>query len=426
MSRSPPIRVLIAEDDDAVRGALSAIVGGESTLELAAAVADGDAAIEAAARERPNVAVLDVRMPRGGAAAARGIKRVSPGTSVLALSAHEDRATVLEMLEAGVSGYLVKGSSVEVIIDSIERAAAGQGSLSGEVAGDVIETLAGQLTVRRRADERRERREARIRRAIDDDDVLRIVFQPICTLAGDPVGMEALSRFDAPPKRGPERWFAEASEVGLRRELELAAVRKALEQLPQLPAPMYLSVNVSPVTLMAVPLRKLLEEVDGTRIVVEVTEHAPIDDYDRLGAAVARLRELGVRLAIDDAGAGFASLRHILRLAPDFIKLDRTLIAGIEGDRSRQALAAGLISFATKIDATIVAEGIECLAELEALQALGVDHGQGFFLAPPASLPLPARLRPRGARSAGRGAAYGTSPASSPPTRQEGSSAASS
>jgi EAL domain-containing protein (putative c-di-GMP-specific phosphodiesterase class I) len=239
--------------------------------------------------------------------------------------------------------------------------------------------------------------------------------------------VEALSRFDIPPKRGPERWFAESSEVGLRRELELAAVQKALEQLPLVPADMYLSVNVSPETLTAAPLRKLVEAVDGERIVVEVTEHAPIDDYERLGAAIGRLRDRGVRLAIDDAGAGFASLRHILRLAPDFIKLDRTLIAGIETDRSRQALAAGLISFAAKIDATIVAEGIERREEVAALKALGVDYGQGFFLAQPGPLPVALRREASGAGGSGGGrAASGTLRAALPRIRHPGRSAASS
>jgi EAL domain-containing protein (putative c-di-GMP-specific phosphodiesterase class I) len=117
-----------------------------------------------------------------------------------------------------------------------------------------------------------------------------------------------------------------------------------------------------------------------------MTEHARIDDYKGVNGALARIRELGVRLAIDDAGAGFASLRHILRLAPEIIKLDRTLIDRIESDRSRQALAAGLISFAEKIEATIIAEGIERSAEVEALLNLGVSYGQGFFFAKPAPL----------------------------------------
>jgi EAL domain-containing protein (putative c-di-GMP-specific phosphodiesterase class I) len=132
----------------------------------------------------------------------------------------------------------------------------------------------------------------------------------------------------------------------------------------------------------------MLGTVDADRIVVEVTEHTPVENYDVLNDALDRLRGLGVRLAIDDAGAGFASLRHILRLAPEFVKLDRTLIDGIEHDRSHQALAAGLITFANKIDATIVAEGIERAEQLHALRELGVTWGQGFLLARPAPLPL--------------------------------------
>src|SRR5207244_11461531 len=133
----------------------------------------------------------------------------------------------------------------------------GQGSLSVEVTGEVIEELVGQLIVRRRADERRQRREARVRRALGDDGVLSMVFQPICRLGDrEPVGFEALARFAPPPKRGPERWFAEASEVGLRRELELAAVRLALPGLADVPDALALSRNVSPATLAAAGFRK--------------------------------------------------------------------------------------------------------------------------------------------------------------------------
>lgn len=125
------------------------------------------------------------------------------------------------------------------------------------------------------------------------------------------------------------------------------------------------------------------------RVVVEITEHAPIANYKRLNGALNRLRTLGAQLAIDDAGAGFASLRHILRLAPEFIKLDRSLIAGIEQGGPQRALASGLISFADKIGATIIAEGVERDAEVIALRGLGVSLAQGNFLARPAPLPLP-------------------------------------
>jgi EAL domain-containing protein (putative c-di-GMP-specific phosphodiesterase class I) len=299
------------------------------------------------------------------------------------------------MVEAGVAGYLVKGSTIEKIVSSIERAANGQGSLSVEVLGGVIEELAGQLTVQRRADERRDRLEQRIQQAIDNPAALQLVFQPICTLDGTLVGSEALSRFPGPPKRGPEGWFAEASEVGLRVELELAAIRAAFAAVPSLPPDTCLSVNVSPATVIGSTFQKLIGDTDGQRIVVEVTEHAPIADYARMNDAVQRIKAEGVRLAIDDAGAGFASLRHILRLDPDFIKLDRTLIHGIAKDRSKQALAAGLISFAEKIGATIVAEGIETAGELGALAALGVHYGQGFYLARPVPLAKLGSVKPR-------------------------------
>lgn len=389
MSKRPRIRVLVAEDDPTVRDALEALIRSERSLELVAVVGDAPSAVEAAMREQPDVAVVDVRMPGGGASAARGITSCAPGTRVLAFTARDDRETVLQMLEAGAVGYLLKGDSIDEIVEAIHAAADGQAPLSAGVAGEVIDELLGQLTVDRQAETQTRRQVKRIRRVLEEDDSLSMVFQPICSLSGGTVGAEALARFRGPPKRGPERWFAEAGKVGLRLELELEAAKGALLALPSLPPDIYLSVNLSPESLRSARFRKLLlETADPKRVVVEVTEHARIDDYERLNVAFDRLREVGVRLAVDDAGAGFASLRHILRLAPHFIKLDRTLIDGIEADRSRQALAAGLISFADKIEATIIAEGIERSAEVDALKALGVDYGQGFFIARPSPLPL--------------------------------------
>lgn len=387
MTRAKRIGVLIAEDDPFVRDALAALIRLEPHLKLIGAVADADEAITAATATMPDVAIVDVRMPGGGGAqAAREIKRCSPETKVIALSASDDRATVLEMLEAGVVGYLVKGDSIRSIVESIERAASGQSSLSVEVTGDVIEELLQELGARRRSEERMRRRRERIQDAIDDWDAFSMALQPICALDGGAVaGAEALARFCGPPKRGPERWFAEASQVGLRAELELAAVRMALAKLADLPPSAYLSINVSPATVCSAAFRRLFTTAASDRIVIELTEHAQVVDYDRLNANLASIRKLGVRVAIDDAGAGFASLRHILMLEPDFIKLDIALVAGIGTDTSQQALAAGLISFSDKIGATIVAEGIERADEVAALRALGVRYGQGYYLGRPAS-----------------------------------------
>jgi EAL domain-containing protein (putative c-di-GMP-specific phosphodiesterase class I) len=118
--------------------------------------------------------------------------------------------------------------------------------------------------------------------------------------------------------------------------------------------------------------------------VIEVTEHVPVEDYDALNAHLEGLRARGTRLAIDDAGAGFASLRHILLLHPDVIKLDVSLTRGVEDDIARRALASAFISFAAEIGATIVAEGIETRTQFETLRRLGVRYGQGWYLARPA------------------------------------------
>jgi DNA-binding NarL/FixJ family response regulator len=123
-----PIRVLIAEDDAGIRETLASIVHAEPTFALAAAVEDAAHAIVAAARELPDVALVDVRMPGGGASATRGIKLHSPTTSVLAFSAHDDPLTMRAMVEAGADGYIVKGSPVTVIVASIRSAGTGPGS----------------------------------------------------------------------------------------------------------------------------------------------------------------------------------------------------------------------------------------------------------------------------------------------------------
>ncbi len=383
-SAIPRVRVIVADDDPDIQTLLADLIGDHDALELVGSAERAEEAIELAVQERPDVALLDVRMPGEGLVAAVGIRRRAPTTRVIALSSEDDRRTVVAMLEAGAVGYLVKDAPTHTIIESILRAASGQASLAGAVTAGVIDELIERGADRRRADSQRRETQVRIRRSIDQPDGLMIHLQPICSLGrGAVVGFEALSRFAAAPVTPPDRWFAEAEEVGLGLTLELLAVKKALALLPNLPAPVYLAVNVSPATAISEGFSMLIERCDATRVVVEITEAAPIDDYDQFAGSLRRVRRLGVRLAVDDAGAGFASLRHILNLVPDLIKLDGTLIAGIEGDRARQALAAGLISFAEVLGASIIAEGIESEGQLAALRALGVECGQGYFLARP-------------------------------------------
>jgi EAL domain-containing protein (putative c-di-GMP-specific phosphodiesterase class I) len=199
--------------------------------------------------------------------------------------------------------------------------------------------------------------------------------------------MEALARFDLEGEPWPvERWFSEAAKIGLGTDLELACNRSALAALTRIPARAYLSINVSYRTAESDELLELLDSVDAARIVVEITEHEAVEDYDRLTRALQRLRERGTRVAIDDAGAGFASLRHILLIDPEIIKIDVSLTTRIDTDPRRRALATALISFADEMGMTVVAEGVQTQEEREALQALGVKLGQGFFLGPPGPL----------------------------------------
>lgn len=219
------------------------------------------------------------------------------------------------------------------------------------------------------------------------DGGIAIAFQPIHSLAtGRMQGVEALSRFSVPGRdRSPQEWFNAADEVGLRADLELAAVHAALASATTLPQHLYLSLNLSPETLLWPGMFDLLTgaSVDASRILVEVTEQTPVEDYEGLRKALAPLRKAGIRIAVDDAGAGYACFRHILQLKPDVIKLDRSLIAGIHTDDARRALAAAVATFAHDVGATVVAEGIEEPGEMESALRLGVDAGQGYLLGRP-------------------------------------------
>jgi PAS domain S-box-containing protein len=229
---------------------------------------------------------------------------------------------------------------------------------------------------------------ARIRSALEGDGLV-MVYQPVVDIrTGAVVGAEALARFNLEPRRTPDLWFGEAWSLGIGMDLEIEAIRRALAQLDRMPPGTYVAVNAAPATLCSDALLRTLRAFPLERVVVEITEHARVEDYEELNAAIARLRAGGARLAIDDAGAGFSSFQHVLRLRPDIIKLDRSLTTNVDSNPVRSALASALVTFAASLGARICAEGIETAGELVALQKLGVAFGQGYLLARPAPLPL--------------------------------------
>ncbi len=234
------------------------------------------------------------------------------------------------------------------------------------------------------SDEHRESLE-RIQTVLEERQI-NSVYQPIYDLqTGQVVACEALSRFPGSPERGPDRWFAEAWDVGLGVPLELLAVRIAAHALPRLPRDVTLCINASPPTIFAGGFLDCLGD-DADRVTVELTEHLHVDDYEGFTAKLGPLREAGGKVAIDDFGAGYASLRHIIKVRPEWIKLDISLTERIDENPLVHALAASLVSFADDVGVRVIAEGIETEEELESLLDIGFRYGQGFYFGVPASL----------------------------------------
>jgi EAL domain-containing protein (putative c-di-GMP-specific phosphodiesterase class I) len=381
-----PIRVLLADDEPGLRTALTELLSHEDRVELIGTAADAEEAIRLAESDLPDVALIDVRMPEGGGPhAARGISRVSPGTRVIALSAYEDRTNVLDMLRAGAVGYMVKGTAADELVHGIEKVAQSGTSLSAEVLSGVVAELATQLRREEIEQEADQALRGDIERFVSGHGVW-MVFHPIVDLeTREEIGVEALARFGSIPMKPPDRWFAEATALELGLQLQLRTLHEALEALPKIPDGAFLSVNCSHHAAGSPEFVERLEGVED-RIVLEITEHEAIEDYGALAEALAPLGDRGLRVAVDDVGAGYASLRHALQLAPDMVKMDISLTRDIDRDTGRRALAAALISFAEETSMTIVAEGIETAGELHALRGLGVRYGQGFYLARPAPL----------------------------------------
>ena len=214
------------------------------------------------------------------------------------------------------------------------------------------------------------------------------VYQPIYSLqSGALVSAEALTRFDVEPYRSPDRWFAAAAAMGLGTELEIAAIRMALDGAVGLPPGLAVSVNASPATVGDPRLMELVRANPDRPVTVELTEHAVIKDYHLLSEHLEPLRKAGVRIAVDDAGAGFSSLQHIVQLSPDIIKLDISLAQDVGTSPVRRALAGSLIEFTRHSGALLVVEGIEEEPDLAMWAFLGAHAVQGYLVGPPGPLP---------------------------------------
>ncbi|GAB3682366.1 sensor domain-containing phosphodiesterase [Angustibacter aerolatus] len=267
-----------------------------------------------------------------------------------------------------------------------------------EQAPRFLAMLAAILSERMSAPDAVRRRRAR-ERAESVEDVLdaggpAIVHQPLVRLPDRAVrGFEALARFDSPAFVSPAHAFAVAAQTGHGVELEASAARAAMDTLPRLARGQTLTVNLSAEALAdgrvvdLVLQRGAQAAASGQLLAVEVTEHTVVDDYPALRAVRERLRAAGLAVYVDDAGAGYASLHHVLELRPDVIKVDIDLVRHVDTDPARAALIRSLVAFAREIRAVVLGEGVETAGEHAALVDLGVTYGQGFYYGRPGPLP---------------------------------------
>ncbi|MEX2291930.1 MAG: EAL domain-containing protein [Mycobacteriales bacterium] len=224
-----------------------------------------------------------------------------------------------------------------------------------------------------------------LREVLSGAQPLRVHLQPVVELSTGAIwGVEALARFPGHPQPGPAEWFDAALRDGRGPELEALALQGALEVLPLLPAGLRLTVNLSAQALLTRGVQRQLHAAADPRLLIELTEHESVADYPALLDVLGTLRERGIGLGIDDFGAGHSSWRHVLHLAPDVLKLDLSLVQGVELSRQRQSLVAAMVAYCLGTDTVLVAEGVEEAGDLAELLRLGVAHAQGWFLARPA------------------------------------------
>ena len=343
----------------------------------------------------PDLVLLDLHMPgMDGVATMQALRSVACGDDdflpVVVLTADATVEARRRALAAGASDFLVKPLNRDEVVLRCRNLLHTRflHRRTQEHNHRLRTEIAARNAVEEKAAREVEAMRARVRSAIDSGGP-RMVFQPIAEVdSRRTVAYEALARFDQAPSRTPDVWFDEAARVGLSAPLELSAVANALDVLPHLPADAALTINISPEVVTGPDLAPMLDRADiRERVVVEITEHLRIADYGSLVAALDHLRAGGLRVAVDDAGAGFASLQHILRLRPDIIKLDIGLVRDIDTDPVKRSLAAALVNFAEETGATLIAEGVETAAELATLTGLGVRWAQGYHLGRPAPLP---------------------------------------
>jgi EAL domain-containing protein (putative c-di-GMP-specific phosphodiesterase class I)/DNA-binding NarL/FixJ family response regulator/GGDEF domain-containing protein len=382
--RTSRMRVLVVEPDDASRRLLVAAIRSDPSFELSGTATDVASAVYAAAQRAPDLAVVACTLPAGGSIeTTMRLSGPPAGVGCIAVGEDQDAVELAAMFAAGALGFVPKGARATRVVDALRMAAHGDLRLPRELSRRLFAGLLEGLHDRPRSVTTPDGRAARIRRIIEERR-FEMVFQPIIDLGeGSLVGAEALARFTTEESRSPDLWLQDAEAVGLRVDLELALLSAAVEHCPRLEEGAFMAVNLSPEAVECGQLGDVIPRELMGRIVLEIIDHRSVRDYGALGNALTRLRGDGLRLAVDDSGHGLSSLQQVIRLAPDFIKLNRTLTRDVDSDATRRALVFALATIAAEGGAQVIAEGIESAAELKALLGLGIRYGQGYLIGRP-------------------------------------------
>jgi EAL domain-containing protein (putative c-di-GMP-specific phosphodiesterase class I) len=372
--------VMVVDDDQATIALLTELLRSEGLQRVTTEI-DSRRVASLLPAVNPDLVLLDLHMPHvDGHVVLEKIAKFAAGTylPVLVLTADATSDARDRALAHGAHDFITKPLDVTEVtlrianlLETRQLYAALRRTVSSSESG-----LEEDTTARSRIE------------AVLSEMSIRPVFQRVVDLDDmATVGYEALARFPKSHERGPAGWFSDAFRVGLGVDLEWLAVNRALKFMEMIPRESFLALNMSPATILHLQEQNLCSPDLYARIVIELTEHVPVEDYSALHNALHDMRKLGTRLAADDLGSGYAGFRHLIALEPDIIKLDMSLVRGIHRSRGARALASALVAFAADVGAVVIAEGVEHADELAELRDLGVPWAQGYYMGRPEPSP---------------------------------------
>jgi EAL domain-containing protein (putative c-di-GMP-specific phosphodiesterase class I) len=379
-------RVLVADDELPLARSLARVLAGAGYEVIT--VTDGPSAISALQQHDFDVILSDIHMPgMSGVDLLRSVRAHDLDVPVVLMTADPQIQTATDAVELGALQYLVKPVPVEVLFKSMERAS--KLRRMARIKRETMRALGPQDAM----SSDRSALRANFDRVLE---TMWIAFQPIVGREGGRTfGYEALLRSDEPALPHPSAVLNAAERLDRLPELGRRVRHLVAEAFEVLPDDALLFVNLHAQDLLDplliapdVPLSKV-----APRVVLEVTERAPIDDIKDVRARVGALRAMGFRIAVDDLGAGYAGLTSFALLEPEFVKFDMSLVRGVQTSPIRQKLIGSMTTLCREMGMRVVAEGIETIEERDTVMQLGCDLLQGFLLGRPGRA-FPAPLWP--------------------------------